>query len=73
MIASTLAFDFNRKEAQYFVPRMPMCASTPLWPQYLSREEGDFDAHDIVAFLSAKAPDLLTFGSSYLRCVRQDA
>ena len=73
MVASTLAFDFDRKEARYFVPRMPVCELTPLWPRYLSREEGDVDAHDFVAFISAKAPDLLTFGSSYLRFVRQDA
>ena len=71
MIACTLAFDLDREDAWDYVPRMPMYKPT-LWPQSLSNREVDFFEQDFVAFVTAEGYDLLTFGSSYLRCVQQD-
>ena len=69
MVACTLAFDLDRENARNYVPRSPVYRST-LWPQSLSRNGVDFSAQDSVAFVTAKAYDLFTFGSSYLRGVR---
>ena len=69
MVACTLAFDLDRENARNYVPHSSVYRST-LWPQSLSRNGVDFSAQDSVAFVTAKAYDLFTFGSSYLRCVR---
>ena len=69
MVACTLALDLDRENARNYVPRTPMYRST-LWPESLSRRGVDFSAQDSVAFVTAKAHDLFTFGSSYLRYVR---
>ena len=73
MVACTLALDLDRENARDFVPRLPMYKSkeTPLWPQSLLRGE-DFIMEDFVGFITAEARGLLTFGSSYLRCVWWD-
>ena len=66
MVACTLAFDLDRKNARYFLPRTPMYTST-LWPQSLFRGEGNFIVQDFVAFLTARAHRLLAFGPLYLQ------
>ena len=72
MVACTLAFDLDRDNAYDFVPGTRMCRDT-LWPRSLSRKKAeDFVEQDFAAFVTAEAYDLLTFGSSYLWCVRQD-
>jgi hypothetical protein len=69
MVACTLAFDLDRENARNSVPRTPVYRSI-LWPGSLPRGGVDFNAQDIVAFITAKGFDLLTVGSSYLRCVQ---
>lgn len=71
MVACTLAFDLDRENAWYPVPRTPKYRQT-LWPKSLSHREVDFAEQDFVAFVTAEAEELLTFGSSYLRYVYRD-
>ena len=66
MVACTLAFDLDKENAQYFVPRTPMYKST-LWPRLLFRGEGNFIVRDFVTFVTAKAHHSLALGSLYLR------
>ena len=74
MVACTLAFDLDRKNALDYVPRLPMYRLelnlAPLWPQPPSQKEDPIQ--DFVAFITTETRGLLTFGSSYLRCVRGD-
>ena len=73
MVACTLALDLDRDTAYDFVPGTRMCWDT-LWPRSLYRKKAeDFVEQDFVAFVTAEAYDLLTFGSWYLWCVRRDA
>ena len=68
MVACALAFDLDRENARYFVPRTPMYRST-LWPQPLFRGEGNFIVQDFVTFVAARANRSLALGSLCLRCV----
>jgi len=70
MTACTLAFDLDTENSRDYIPRLPMYGSkqTPLWLRSLS-QEGIFIKQDFVGFITAEACNLLTFGSSYLRCV----
>ena len=65
MVACTLAFDLDRENAHYFIPRAPVYKST-LWPQPLFRGEGNFIVQDFVTFLATKVGHSLTSGSLYL-------
>ena len=67
-VACTLAFDIGEENDRDYVSRLPAYKSR-LWPPSLSWE-GNFVAQDFVGFITAEADDLLSFGSSYLRCVR---
>lgn len=67
----TLAFDLGKNDAQQFVPRTTMYKSK-LWPVSPFRGTGKLIVQDFVSFLSAKARDSLTLGTSYLRCVLWD-
>ena len=71
MVACTLAFDLDWENTSDFVPRMTMYRPT-LLPRSLSYWNVDFDEQDAAAFVTAEAYDLLTVGSSYLRCVLRD-
>ena len=68
MVACTLAFDLDWESNWDFVPHTPMYRRT-LWPRSLSDQGVVFDAQDAVAFVTAEAYELLTFGSLFLRYV----
>ena len=83
MVASTLAFDLDRENAQEFVPRARIYTSTrKLEKTYISldsrhviprtsmNKEVNSVMQDFIAFLIAEPRHLLASGSSYLRCVR---
>jgi hypothetical protein len=71
MVACTLAFDLDWENTLDFIPRTTMYRPI-LWPRSLSYWGVDFDEQDSVAFLTAEAHDLLTFGSVYLQYVGDD-
>ena len=86
MVACTLAFDLDRKNAQDFVPSTPMYASTrKLEKTYISldsrhviprrrmNEEVNSVMQDFIAFLTAERDYLLASGASCLQCVWGDA
>ena len=75
MVACTLTLDLDRENALDFVPYLPMYRST-LCPQSVYCGEGELIVEDFVAFITAEVDqgdELLTFGSSYLRCVQRYA
>ena len=63
IVASTLAFDLDRENAQSSITRTSL---------YRLTHERDPTAQDFVMFLTAEVRDSLTCGSSYLQCVWKD-
>ena len=68
MVACTLAFDLDRENARYLIPRTRMYR-WDLWPRCLVREGGYFIVRDFVVFARGEVIGSLNFGYWFLRYV----
>ena len=71
MVACALAFDLDRENARYLVPRTRMHRWN-MWPHCLVRKGGHYIVRDLVAFAKGEVDDSLTLGHWYLQYVYQN-